>query len=83
MLKAHRAGLSALITFERWTTEARDRKAGSGSEIALLTLVTNFSNGSRKKCLENLIVAHKKAPRETTEGHCKDEEGTENGDETF
>jgi hypothetical protein len=34
--------------------------------------VTNFTRGSRKKCLENLIVAHKKAPRETTEGHCKE-----------
>jgi hypothetical protein len=34
----------------------------SGSGKKLLTLVTNFSNGSRKKCLENLIVAHKKDP---------------------
>jgi hypothetical protein len=72
MLKAHRAGLSALITFERWTTEARDRKAGSGSEIVWPILVTNFTRGSRKKCLENLIVAHKKAPRETARGHCKE-----------
>jgi hypothetical protein len=79
MLKAHRAGPSALITFERWTTEARDRKAGSASGIALLIHETNFTRGSRKKCLENLIVAHKKAPRETARGHCKDEKKTENG----
>jgi hypothetical protein len=72
MLKAHRAGPLALTTFAPLTIETRDRKAGSGSEIVWPILVTNFTRGSRKKCLENLIVAHKKAPRETARGHCKE-----------
>jgi hypothetical protein len=81
-LRKLRAGLSALITFERWTIETRDRKAGSASGIALLIHETNFTRGSPKKCLENLIVAHKKAPRRRR-GAITKKEGTENGDETF
>jgi hypothetical protein len=80
MLKALREAPSALTTFAPLTIETRDRKAGSASGIALLIHETNFTRGSRKKCLENLIVAHKKAPRETTEGHCKEgKKDAENG----
>jgi hypothetical protein len=80
MLKALREAPSALTTFAPLTTEARAQRAGSASGIALLIHETNFTRGSRKKCLENLIVAHKKAPRETARGHCKDEKKTENGE---